>query len=121
MLDIPVNIAYQVYGNFRNKLSVGTGLSSYLMLHEKYTYNYADGANTDAWPLTYTVPNSKGYLLSIININATYEHKINSKVGVSIQPYMKVPISGVGYSDIKLQSTGIAVGVTYNLNSFRKP
>lgn len=121
MLDIPVNIAYQVYGNFRNKLSVGTGLSSYLMLHEKYTYNYADGANTAAWPQTYTVPNSKGYLLSIININATYEHKINSKVGVSIQPYMKVPISGVGYSDIKLQSTGVAVGVTYNLNSFRKP
>ncbi|SDH01982.1 hypothetical protein ACRQ5D_21260 [Mucilaginibacter sp. P25] len=121
MLDIPVNIAYQVYGNFRNKLSVGTGLSSYLMLHEKYTYNYADGANSAAWPQNYTVPNSKGYLLSIININATYEHKINSKVGVSVQPYMKVPISGVGYSDIKLQSTGVAVGVTYNLNSFSKP
>ncbi|SEN88330.1 hypothetical protein SAMN05192574_104469 [Mucilaginibacter gossypiicola] len=121
MLDIPVNIAYQVYGNFRNKLSVGTGLSSYLMLHEKYTYNYADGANSASWPQTYTVPNSKGYLLSIININATYEHKINSKFGVSVQPYMKVPISGVGYSDIKLQSTGVAVGVTYNLNSFRKP
>ncbi|WP_426588869.1 hypothetical protein [Mucilaginibacter sp. R-33] len=121
MLDIPVNIAYQVYGNFRNKLSVGTGLSSYLMLHEKYTYNYGDGANSAAWPQTYTVPNSKGYLLSIININATYEHKINSKFGVSVQPYMKVPISGVGYSDIKLQSTGVAVGVTYNINSFRKP
>ncbi|MFC0517072.1 hypothetical protein ACFFGT_22880 [Mucilaginibacter angelicae] len=121
MLDIPINIGYQVYGNFHNKLSVGTGLSSYLMLHEKYTYNYADGTNSAAWPQTYTVPNSKGYLLSIININATYEHKINSKFGVSVQPYMKVPISGVGYSDIKLQSTGVAVGVTYNLNSFRKP
>jgi hypothetical protein len=121
MLDIPINIGYQIYGNFRNKLSVGTGLSSYLMLHEKYTYNYADGANSAAWPQTYTVPNSKGYLLSIININATYEHKINSKFGVSVQPYMKVPISGVGYSDIKLQSTGVAVGVTYNINSFRKP
>jgi hypothetical protein len=121
MLDIPINIGYQIYGNFRNKLSVGTGLSSYLMLHEKYTYNYADGANSAAWPQTYTVPNSKGYLLSIININATYEHKINSNFGISVQPYMKVPISGVGYSDIKLQSTGVAVGVTYNINSFRKP
>ena len=121
MLDIPINIGYQVYGNVRNKLSVGTGLSSYLMLHEKYRFNYADGNNGGVWPQTYTVPNSKGYLLSIININATYEHKINSKFGVSVQPYMKVPISGVGYSDIKLQSTGVAVGVTYNINSFRKP
>lgn len=121
MLDIPINIGYQVYGNIRNKLSVGTGLSSYLMLHEKYRFNYADGNYGGAWPQTYTVPNSKGYLLSIININATYEHKINSKFGVSVQPYMKVPISGVGYSDIKLQSTGVAVGVTYNINSFRKP
>jgi hypothetical protein len=121
MLDIPINIGYQIYGNFRNKLSVGTGLSSYLMLHEKYTYNYADAANSAAWPQTFTVPNSKGYLLSIVNINATYEHRINSNIGVSIQPYMKVPISGVGYSDIKLQSTGVAIGVTYNINSFRKP
>jgi hypothetical protein len=121
MLDIPINIGYQVYGNFRNKLSVGTGLSSYLMLHEKYTYNYSDAANSAAWPQSYTVPNSKGYLLSIININATYEHKINSNFGISVQPYMKVPISGVGYSNIKLQSTGVAVGVTYNINSFRKP
>jgi hypothetical protein len=121
MLDIPINIGYRVYGNFHNKLSVGTGLSSYLMLHEKYTYNYGDATNSSAWPQSYTVPNSKGYLLSIININATYEHKINSNIGVSVQPYMKVPISGVGYSDIKLQSTGVAIGVTYNINSFRKP
>lgn len=120
MLDIPINIGYQVFGNFRNKISVGTGLSSYIMLHEKYTYNYAQG-NNPAWPQSYTVPNSKGYYLSIVNINATYERKINSKFGLSVQPYMKVPLSGVGYSDLKLQSTGVAVGVTYNINAFRKP
>ncbi|MEO3406172.1 hypothetical protein AAFN85_19825 [Mucilaginibacter sp. CAU 1740] len=120
MLDIPINIGYQVFGNFRNKISVGTGFSSYIMLHEKYTYNYADG-NNPAWPQTYTVPNSKGYYLSILNLNATYERKINSKFGLSVQPYMKVPLSGVGYSDLKLQSTGVAVGVTYNINAFRKP
>jgi hypothetical protein len=120
MLDIPINIGYQVFGNFRNKISVGTGFSSYIMLHEKYTYNYADG-NNPAWPQSYTVPNSKGYYLSILNLNATYERKINSKFGLSVQPYMKVPLSGVGYSDLKLQSTGVAVGVTYNINAFRKP
>ncbi|PWK78969.1 hypothetical protein LX99_01423 [Mucilaginibacter oryzae] len=120
MLDIPINIAYQVYGNFRNKVSVGTGLSSYIMLHEKYTFTYAGYVDPES-PQNYTVPNSKGYYLSILNLNATYEHRINSKFGISVQPYMKVPLSGVGYSDLKLQSTGVAVGVTYNINAFRKP
>ena len=40
MLDIPVNVGYQLYNKQQNKISVGTGLSSYIMLHESYKFNY---------------------------------------------------------------------------------
>ena len=119
MLDIPLNIGYQVYHKRQDKISIGTGLSSYLMLHESYKFNYQPGGTTG--PLNYTVPNPGKYFFGIVNLNATYERQINSKVGISVQPYMKLPLSNVGYSQVKLQTTGVAVGLSWNLNSLTKP
>jgi len=122
MLDIPLNVNYQVYHKAQNKLSFGTGLSSYIMLHESYKFSYGDnGYGGTTGPLNYTVPNPGKYFFGVVNLNATYERQINSKVGISVQPYMKLPISNVGYSQVKLQTTGVAVGLSWNLNSLTKP
>ncbi|WP_428330856.1 hypothetical protein [Mucilaginibacter sp.] len=119
MLDIPINIGYQVYNKHQNKISVGTGLSSYIMLHENYKFNY-EYANTTG-PVNYIVPNSNKYFFGVLNLNATYQHQVNSKVGISIQPYVKLPLTNIGYSQVKLQTTGVAIGLTWNLNSLTKP
>jgi hypothetical protein len=118
MIDVPINVGYQVYKNQRNKISVGTGLSSYFMLYENYKYTY-DAANTG--PQSYQVKNSKNYLLSIANLNVNFERQLNTKLSLSVQPYMKIPLAAVGYSQVSLQSVGIAVGFNYNFNSFSKP
>lgn len=117
MIDVPINVGYQVYKNQRNKISVGTGLSSYFMLYEKYKYTYS-GTNTG--PESYRVRNSKNYLLSIANLNVNFERQLNTKLSLSVQPYMKIPLAAVGYSQVSLQSAGIAVGFNYNFNSFSK-
>jgi hypothetical protein len=119
MLDIPLNLGYQVYNKQQNKLSIGTGLSSYIMLHEKYTFNY--GSTYAYGPPGYTVPKSSKYFFGVLNLNATYDRQLNSKVGISVQPYLKLPLTNIGYSQVKLQSTGVAVGLKWNLNSSTKP
>ncbi|MDP9079227.1 MAG: hypothetical protein M3O71_17500 [Bacteroidota bacterium] len=119
MLDIPLNVGYQVYHRSQNKISVGTGLSSYLMLHESYKFQYEYGGPQG--PTNYTVAKPGKYFFGIVNLNATYERQVTSKVGVSIQPYLKLPLSNVGYSQVKLQTTGVAVGLSWNLNSLTKP
>jgi len=131
MFDIPLNVSYQVYHRNQNKLSFGTGLSSYLMLHESYKFEYGTSGGTGIYnssstssatgPSTINVANPGKYFFGVVNLNATYEHQINSKVGISIQPYMKIPLSNIGYSQVKLQSTGVAVGLSWNLNSLTKP
>jgi hypothetical protein len=115
MLDLPLNISYQVYHKKQNKLSIGTGLSSYIMLHEAYTFNY-NGYNT-AGPSHYTVPNSGKYFFGIYNLNINYERQLNSKVGLTVQPYLKLPLAAIGYSQVRLQTTGVAVGLNWNLNT----
>jgi hypothetical protein len=119
MLDIPLNVNYQVYGKQANKITIGTGLSSYFMLREDYKFNYADTYSTG--PAAYSVINKNRNILSILNLDATYTHQINSKMGVTIQPYLKVPLSDVGASQVRLQTTGVAVGLNWNLNSSKKP
>ncbi len=123
MLDIPLNIGYMVYKKHQNKVSFGTGFSSYIMLHEAYTFNYKNlnYNSTTTSPLNYTVPTSNKYFFGVLNINATYEHQLNSKVGLSIQPYLKLPLTNIGYGQVRLQTTGIAVGLSWNLNSTSKP
>ena len=121
MLDIPLNVGYQVYHKRQDKISIGTGLSSYLMLHESYKFSYSDSYGGATGPSNYTVPNPGKYFFGIVNLNATYERQINSKVGISVQPYMKLPLSNVGYSQVKLQTTGVAIGLSWNLNSLTKP
>lgn len=118
MLDIPLNMDYQLYTKRQNKISIGTGLSSYIMLNERYKFNYADSYVTG--PSNYNVPNSGKYFFGVLNLNATYQRQLNSKVGISFQPYLKLPLTNLGYGQVRLQTTGVAVGLTWNLNSFSK-
>jgi hypothetical protein len=130
MIDIPFNVNYQVYKNRGNKITLGTGLSSYIILREDYKFNYSNnnyinsygyGASSPSGPSGYSVINRNRNIFGVLNLDATYDHQINSKLGISLQPYVKLPFSNIGESQAKLQSTGIAVGFSYNLNSFKKP
>ncbi len=127
MLDIPLNVNYQVYHQRANSITIGTGLSSYFMLREDYKFNYDNGGaygydgSTPTGPSHYTVVNRNHNILSVLNIDATYTHQINSKFGVTVQPYTKVPLSDVGASQVRLQSTGVAFGINWNINASSKP
>jgi len=126
MLDIPLNVNYQVYHQRANSITIGTGLSSYFMLREDYQFNYGNGNSAyggvaGTGPQHYTVINRNRNILSVLNIDATYTHQINSKFGVTVQPYTKVPLSDVGASQVRLQSTGVAFGINWNINASSKP
>ena len=115
MLDIPLNVGYQVYSRGRNTVTLGTGLSSYVMLQQSFNFSYAGSAG--AWSSSYTAPSSGSYLFKILNLNATYQRQISSRGGITIQPYLKLPLANVGYGQVKLQTTGVALGVNWNLGS----
>lgn len=121
MLDIPINIGYQVFNKSSNKITLGTGLSSYIMMHESYTYDYAASAKKVYGPSYYAVEGKGKYLFSIMNVHATYERQVSSKFGLSLQPYFKIPLSEIGYSRVRVQTFGVALGINWNINSITKP
>lgn len=114
VLDIPLNIDYQVYNKGRNLFSVGTGLSSYFMLRENYHFNHS-GYYTG--PSDYNIKNKNQHIMGVVNINATYQRRINSNFGLNVQPYMKLPITNIGYGQVNLRSAGLAIGASWYLNT----
>lgn len=117
VLDIPINIDYRLYSKGRNMVAIGTGISSYFMLRENYRFDYnTPGASG---PATYNISNQNQHILGVLNLNATYQRRINTNFGLNIQPYMKLPLTNIGYGRVDLQSTGVAVGVSWYLTSNR--
>ncbi|QHS55689.1 hypothetical protein GWR56_09110 [Mucilaginibacter sp. 14171R-50] len=119
VLDIPLNVSYQIYNKGGNKFSLGTGLSSYFMLRENYTFNYA--GPYPGGPATYNIRNQNKHIMGVLNLNVNYQRELSSKFGLGIQPYYKLPLTGIGYGQVNLKSAGVAVGVTWNINSVLKP
>lgn len=114
VLDIPLNINYTFLNRKRTSLSVGTGISSYIMLKEYYQFTYYRTNTTD--PKDYTLVNENRHWLSVLNLQANYERKLTPRLSISLQPYMKIPINEIGFARVKLESLGMAINASWNFN-----
>ncbi len=114
VLDIPLNINYILVAGKNTTISFGTGISSYIMLREDYRFSYEELDSNTA--VAYHVVNENQHWLSVLNFQATFEQRLNSKVSVGLQPYMKLPLSNIGFAGVKLQSLGMAVILNWNFN-----
>jgi hypothetical protein len=113
MLEIPLTIQYKFSRRKDNSMFITGGLSSYVMLNETYDYTFQNtnpGA-ANSW----TSKGSSSYLFSVVNISVGYEHAISSRFDVGIEPYIKIPIAEIGWTNIKLFSTGASITLRFNL------
>ncbi|MCZ4245867.1 hypothetical protein [Pedobacter punctiformis] len=118
VIDIPLNVNYKVFENKRNSITVSTGLSSYLMLKEKYSYSYNADNGYNSGPKSYEVRNQNQHYFGVANIGVEFQHKINDKISIGAKPFVKLPLTEIGYGNSKLSSTGLSVSV--NMNLFKK-
>ncbi|WP_163715104.1 porin family protein [Mangrovibacterium lignilyticum] len=111
VLDIPLNIDYKLLILPKTSFSLGTGVSTYFMLSEKYSYQYAYGPEQkDAVSLK----NNSIHWVSVLNLQASLERQLSSQISISLRPYLKVPFQDIGYGRVRLQSFGIALGTSFN-------
>lgn len=107
VLDIPLNISYAFIQNAKSSFSLGTGISSYLMLREDYRY-----LNSDREDLH--LVNENQHWFSVLNLQATYARRLSSRLSIHVQPFVKIPVNDIGQYKVRLQSYGMALGVSWN-------
>ena len=75
----------------------------------EYSYNYGPTTNKD-WEIS----NQNSHYFSIGNLSVGYERKINKKISFQVEPFIKLPLAGVGYGKVKLLSSGVFLSLKYN-------
>ncbi|MBC7614531.1 MAG: outer membrane beta-barrel protein, partial [Pedobacter sp.] len=114
VLEIPLSASYSILDDSKNKINLNAGLSSYLMLKENYTYKYIAAVRADR---LIEVTNSNQHFLSVVDLSATYFIKLkNKKFALGFEPYLKIPLSGIGEGRVPLKSSGISLKLNYELN-----
>lgn len=117
VIDIPLVINYNLL-QLKNgiKLNVSSGMSSYFMLRERYAFEYTGEGSYYTQPYgAYEVKGENKHIMGIADFSISAEKKISDKVSIGVRPFMKVPLTGIGYGRTKLESKGIAVSLGLDL------
>ncbi len=118
VLDLPLLLRYEPMPGPRSNWFVTGGLSSYWMLEEKYEYLY-QAANDPDLIQNWQTKNRHRHLLAGIHLSGGYQWHLGRRFSLQAEPYLKVPLSGVGFGKIKLYSTGLLFSLKYRIAAFR--
>ncbi|MFL9483107.1 porin family protein [Chitinophagaceae bacterium LWZ2-11] len=112
MFEIPLNVHYNFSFSKKGYFFASGGISSYLMKKENYSYWAKTTGPVYHGQRSYD--NSGNNWFSIINLSAGYEYKLGKIGNFRIEPYLKIPIKGVGIGSLPITSMGLNVGIIHH-------
>ena len=109
VFDVPINLRLNLFQKPKQTWFISSGISSYLMINERYTYNYSWApSRTSNWS-----DNSK-YYFSVLNFSVGLERQISTRFSFQIEPYLKTPLKNVGRGGVNLYSSGLLFSTKYS-------
>jgi len=117
IIEIPLNLRYDLVQKDRFRIFAGAGSSSYYMQKENYIYNYPPNTKYIKW---YDYETKTGWFwLSHINASAGFERRITNKLSILAEPYVKIPVKKVGYGKVNLFTAGMWISLRYTPAFFK--
>ncbi len=110
VLDIPFNLSYYLSGYEESGFVFSTGISSYIMLTEDYDVIY-----NDPFPEgSQFIRNENNHFFGLINASFGYRKKLSPILSLQVEPYIKIPIQGIGEGGLDLFTSGFRLAFKYN-------
>lgn len=113
ILEFPLMVQYTPILNSKSRWNVGAGLSSYLMQSESYRYHFDQpnpGAR-DSWDSR----GSSRFIFNMLIFTVGYERQVLPGLMLGIEPYAKIPLEEIGWSNLKLFSSGASFTLRYTI------
>ena len=104
--EVPLVLSYNFGKTKNHSWFASAGLSSYFMKRESYVYYYKNPLGV-TYSNPWTVTNQNKHYFSVLDISGGYEYSINKRFSIIAEPYVKLPLSGIGLGKIKLNSAGV--------------
>lgn len=113
VLDIPLNLRYYAFNREKSRVFLSSGLSSYLMLKEDYEYEYKV---YDPYQYNWhSARNKNHHYFKVFNFSLGYERAIGRRWALQAEPFIKVPLAGVGEGNVKLSTAGMFFTIKYTI------
>ena len=110
IFEIPVKLKYDLAGNNHMRFFATTGISTYIVKNEYNKYRaLISGTQQD---ITGNYNNTSKYFAAAVHLSAGYQRKIGKSVNLRIEPYLQIPLRGLGVGSLPILSTGIHMGIT---------
>jgi hypothetical protein len=114
MIEIPFLLKYNFKSLGKTNFSASAGWSSYFMKNEKYDFTIDN--NGQQYQNSSTYKNSSTNLLAVANFSVGYNRALRQNITLRIEPYIKIPLKGVGIGSLPIMSTGLNIGITKKLS-----
>ena len=108
ILEIPLKLKYDFLKKKNGRFFGTIGASSYILAKE--SNKYLVDLNGNQQKLTRNYSNNGKYVTAELNLSAGYDYKLKQKT-VRIEPYVQLPMKGIGVGSMPILSTGIHIGV----------
>jgi hypothetical protein len=109
VIDIPINIRKYFQTRKGNTFFVSTGVSTYLMLREDYNYEYTE--ERPGWLPFWSFRNQNNHFFGILNLSVGYEKPLGKNFALGIEPFMKLPLTGIGEGRVRFLSFGTNIAI----------
>lgn len=120
VIDIPVNLNIVMMSNKNVNILASAGISSYIMLSETYNFIYNSSPAYPPGGRKYTLRNANQHVLSVVNLSVGLEKPLTKQSSLVIQPYAKIPLTGIGQGETDLKSFGVGFQLNYSLKKKNK-
>lgn len=108
--EIPLRAKYDFLRRKKSNFFSTAGITSYIMTHEKN--NYLVSMNGAQQTMISSYKNKSRSLAATLDISVGYEHKIGKTNHFRIEPYIQIPLKGMGVGAMPMISSGLRIGVT---------
>ena len=111
--EIPLLLSYNLRKAGNSHWFLTTGISSYLIKRETYDYFYKWNLSGPVVHRERTIRNANQHYFSVVTFSAGYQRSLSKKISLVAEPYLKIPMTGIGFGKVKLNSAGVLISVTY--------
>jgi len=117
-LDIPINFQYQFIQRKSSDYFIELGFSSLLYLSENFSYSFATLSDTpnpsgvfeveESTTKEIATSGSKTFdFAKLINFSVGWDYRLSKRMDITVNPYLKYPVSTLTSGDIKFGSGGL--------------
>jgi len=110
MWEIPLSVRYNLSTSEKTKWFATAGVSAYYMSNEKY---YCTGIyNGGPWHEGWDKKPSQNSWSANLSLSVGYEQRLGKIGDLRLEPYVRLPMSGIGTGKLSIMSAGLNLGIT---------